>query len=81
MYFKGGSREEVFLKDGVHFLDYPSNGDVPGSKRAEGVMSQGQIRVITVPMMGNTFLERLVLSSPGSGTAAATVAITAELAH
>jgi hypothetical protein len=65
----------------VHFLDYPSTGEVPGSKRAEGVMSQGQIRIITVPVMNDAVLERIVLSSAGYGTAAVTAAITAELAH
>jgi putative heme-binding domain-containing protein len=81
LHFKGGAKDEVFLKDGVHFLDYPSNGEVPGSKRAEGVMSQGQIRIITVPVMNDAVLERIVLSSAGYGTAAVTAAITAELAH
>ncbi|HZE98888.1 MAG TPA: hypothetical protein VE981_17905 [Planctomycetota bacterium] len=81
MHFKGGAKDEVFLKDGVHFLDYPSNGDLPGSKRADGVMRQGQIRVITVPVMNDAILERIVLSSPGYGTAAATAAIRVELAR
>jgi putative membrane-bound dehydrogenase-like protein len=81
LFFKGGAREVVELRDGVHFLDYPSNGEVPGSKRADGVMSEGQIRVITVPVTNPAVLERIVLSSPGHGTTAATAAITAELAH
>ena len=81
LFFQGGAKEVVELKDGVHFLDYPSNGEVPGSKRAEGVMSEGQIRVITVPVTRSQILERIVLSSPGHGTTAATAAITAELAH
>ncbi|HLY10808.1 MAG TPA: c-type cytochrome, partial [Planctomycetota bacterium] len=81
LFFAGGAKEVVELKDGVHFLDYPSNGEVPGSKRAEGLMSQGQIRVISVPVANSSVLERMVLSSPGHGTAAVTAAITAELAH
>jgi hypothetical protein len=81
LHFKGGAKEVIELKDGVHFLDYPSNGEVPGSKRAEGVMREGQIRLISVPVTNGAPLEKIVLTSPGHGTAGVTAAITVELAH
>ena len=77
--YAGGQTETVDLQDGVHFVDYVADAlEVPGSKRAPGVVSEHQIRVITIPVSKAAALERIVLSSPGHGTTAVTAAITAE---
>jgi putative membrane-bound dehydrogenase-like protein len=78
--YEGGQTETVDLQDGVHFVDYVADGlEVPGSKRATGVVAEHQIRVITIPVSKAAALQRIVLSSPGHGTTAVTAAITAEM--
>jgi putative membrane-bound dehydrogenase-like protein len=78
--YEGGEAETVDLQDGVHFVDYvAANLEVPGSKRAEGVVTEHQIRVITIPVRKTAALQRIVLTSPGHGTTAVTAAITAEM--
>jgi putative membrane-bound dehydrogenase-like protein len=79
--FEGGETETVELTNGVHFVDYVATAlEVPGSKRAEGLVQEHQIRVITIPVTKTAALQRIVLSSPGNGTTGVTAAITAELA-
>lgn len=80
LHYAGGSRDEIFLQDGVHFIDYVSDADVPGSKRVMGVMRERQIRLITIPAKAGVMLEKITLSGPGRGPTAATAAITVELA-
>ena len=79
--FEGGETETIELMNGVHFVDYvASELEVPGSKRAEGLLIEHQIRVITIPVTKAASLQRIVLTSPGNGTTGVTAAITAELA-
>ncbi|RZM21923.1 MAG: hypothetical protein EOP67_51555 [Sphingomonas sp.] len=78
--FANGQTQEVNLRAGTVFIDYVSREDVPGSKRVEGLVSNGkQIRTFTIPVPNKGVLEKVVLESPGRGPAATTAAITAEL--
>jgi hypothetical protein len=79
--YEGGETESIELMNGVHFVDYNATElEVPGSKRAEGLLMEHQIRVITIPVTKTAPLQRIVLTSTGNGTTAVTAAITAELA-
>jgi putative heme-binding domain-containing protein len=78
---EGGATEVVELQNGVHFVDYFAGGlEVPGSRRAPGLVREQQIRIITVPVSRPEPLLRIQMSSPGHGTTGVTAAITAELA-
>jgi hypothetical protein len=77
--FADGKTEEFPLYNGEHFSDYIRRIDVPGSKFAEGILHDKQIRTFTLPIKNTTaILEKLTLTSPG-GPAPTTAAITAEL--
>jgi putative membrane-bound dehydrogenase-like protein len=78
-HFADGKTEEFPLYNGEHFSDYIRRIDVPGSKFAEGIVHDKQIRTFTLPIKNTTaILEKLTLTSPG-GPAPTTAAITAEL--
>ena len=52
---------------------------MPGSKPAEGIVRDGQVRWFTVPVSRKDTLEKLVLESSEGSPAPTTVAITADL--
>jgi len=80
MSFAGGQSESVILHDGNEFIDYVSDKEVPGSKRAIGLTQDGgHVRTFTIPVKSTGVLQKITLESPGGGPAATTVAITAEL--
>jgi len=76
----GGDTESVNLHNGVEFADYVKPIDLPGSKFAEGVVTQGQLRWFAIPVQHPGAVEKLILESADNGPAATTAAITAELA-
>ncbi len=77
--YADGGKNIVALRDGVHFSDYVARIDVPGSRFAEGVVRDKQIRWFAIDTPRKAVVEKLVLESPGEGPAATTVAITADL--
>ncbi len=81
MRFADKQSESVVLRNGVEFADYVAPVEVPGSKLAEGVVSERQIRWFTIPVRHGGILEGIVLESFNAGPAPTTVAITAELAE
>jgi len=81
MHFADGKKETVMMRDGIEFIDYVSDKDVPGSKRVDGIMRENQIRLIQVPVKSTAVLQKITLACPGNNGPAATIAaITAELA-
>ncbi len=78
--FSDGSKQEAEFRDGVEFIDYVSEQDVPGSTRVDGVTRDHQVRRFSIPVKHDgATVDTLTLESPGEGQAATTVAITAEL--
>jgi putative heme-binding domain-containing protein len=77
--FADGQSEKTTLHNGAEFADYVRPIDVPGSRFAEGVVTDKQIRWFTVPVKHAGVVKKLILESPGNGPAATTAAITADL--
>jgi putative heme-binding domain-containing protein len=76
-----GQRETLTCKNGVEFADYIRQIDVPGSKYAEGLVKNHQLRWFTKPLSGTLDIDHITLESPDSHAAPTIVAITAELAE
>jgi len=79
MVFADGQRSEIDLHQGDVFVDWISRVEAPGSKYAEGVVLDHQVRWFTIPVPRKAPLAKLILESAGSGPAPATLAITADL--
>ena len=77
--FADGQKDTVLLHNGVEFSDYVRPIDVPGSRYAEGVVKDKQIRWFTIPVTHPGIVQKLVLESFDGGPAATTAAITADL--
>ncbi len=77
--FADGQSETVTFRNGVEFSDYIRPIDVPGSRLAEGVVKERQIRWFTIPVKRAGMVKSLVLESFEHGPAPTTAAITAEL--
>ena len=77
--FADGHKDTTVLHNGVEFSDYVAPIDVPGSRYAEGVVKDKQIRWFTIPVTHPGIVQKLVLESFDSGAAATTAAITADL--
>ncbi|MEP6668541.1 MAG: PVC-type heme-binding CxxCH protein [Chthoniobacter sp.] len=75
-----GQRETLLCKNGVEFADYIRRIDVPGSKYAEGIVKNHQMRWFTKQLSGPIDIDRVTLESPDGHAAPTIVAITAELA-
>lgn len=74
----GGGTEEVELLNGRHFADYNRAIDVPDSKRLEGIVRRGQLRLITVPLKEPGVITGIALESYNNGISPVVVAITTE---
>ena len=74
----GGASETIVCKNGTEFADYFNRVDVPGSKYAEGVVKDHQMRWFTKPLSTALEIDRIVLESFGTNAAPTIVAITAE---
>ncbi len=75
-----GQRETLLCKNGVEFADYIRRIDVPGSKFAEGVVKNHQMRSFTKQLSGPVDIDRITLESLDGRAAPTIVAMTAELA-
>lgn len=73
-----GAKQVVELFTGDVFIDYPSGSDVPGSKRAEGIVKQHHVRYFSLPVEHRTPVAKLILESYKNGVAPTTLAITAD---
>ena len=76
-YADGKSQVEE-LYTGDVFIDYPSGDDVPGSKRAAGVVKRTHVRYFWLPVNERTPIKTVVLESYKNGIAPTTLAITAD---
>ena len=73
-----GQREGLVFKNGVEFADYIATIDVPGSKLAEGLVREHQLRCFSKQLeLGAVEIERITLESLDTSAAPTTVAITA----
>ena len=68
--------EELFTGD--VFIDYVSGDDVPGSKRAEGIVQKHHVRYFSLPVNDRAPMKSIVLESYRNGVSATTLAITAD---
>jgi len=66
------------LYTGDVFIDYPSREDVPGSKRAEGVVQKHHVRYFSLPVADRSPVTKIVLESYLNGIAPTTLAITTD---
>ncbi len=80
VHFTGGTTETIEFKNGVEIADYINRNDVPGSKFAEGVTKNAQVRWSSKALKTAAPIEKIVLESAGTIVAPTTFAITAELA-
>jgi putative membrane-bound dehydrogenase-like protein len=78
MEFADGKTQVEELYTGDVFIDYPSGDDVPGSKRAEGVVKKHHVRYFWLPVNERAPLKTLALESYQNGVAPTTLAITAD---
>ena len=75
-----GQKETLVCKNGVEFADYIRRIDVPGSKFADGVVKNHQLRWFTKQLNEPMDIEHITLQSPDNHSAPTIVAITAEMA-
>ena len=78
--FVGGASETIEFKNGVEFADYIGRAEVSGSKFAEGVTKNAQVRWSSKQLKTTGAIEKIVLESTDTIVAPTTFAITAELA-
>ena len=79
VHFKEGAPQEIILKNGEEFADYNGKNDVPGSREAQGLVRNGQVRWFTKELGREGQIEKLTIESYNNGVAPVFVAITAEL--
>ncbi|WP_165920185.1 PVC-type heme-binding CxxCH protein [Chthoniobacter flavus] len=75
-----GQKETLVCKNGTEFADYIRRIDVPGSKFAEGVVKNHQMRWFTKQLNEPMDIDHITLQSPDNHSAPTIVAITAEMA-
>jgi type 1 glutamine amidotransferase len=77
--FTDGTAEVLEFRNGVDIADYISRNDVTGSKFAEGITKNAQVRWNSRTLEATRPIEKIVLESTGGLVAPTTFAITAEL--
>ncbi len=75
-----GQRETIVCKNGTEFSDYFNRVEVPGSKFAEGIVRDHQMRWFSKQLTGTQEIDHITLESFDTGSVPTLVAITAELA-
>ena len=76
-----GQREALLFKNGTEFSDYYTRVDVPGSKFAEGLVTNGrQMRWFSKQLAQTQEIDRITIESFDGQAVPTIVAITAELA-
>jgi putative membrane-bound dehydrogenase-like protein len=73
-----GKKEVDELYTGDVFIDYVSGDDVPGSKRATGVVKKNHVRYFSLPVEDRAPIQKIVLESYLNGISPTTLAITAD---
>jgi hypothetical protein len=73
-----GQKQIEELYTGDVFIDYPSGEDVPGSKRADGVVAKHHVRYFSLPVADRSPVTKVVLESYLNGISATTLAITTD---
>ena len=73
-----GTAQSEELLTGEVFIDYPSSDEVPGSKRARGVVKDTHIRYFAIPVAARSPIVKIVLESYDNGIAPTTLAITTD---
>jgi putative membrane-bound dehydrogenase-like protein len=79
MTFADGQTEVHEMKNGVEFADYNREIDVPKSAFAEGVVSRGQLRLISLNIAKASVISKVELESYNNGVTPVIVAITADV--
>ncbi len=75
-----GEIETWTLTNGVHLVDYNAAGlECPGSKKVDGIVTDGQIRLISRAVKGKAPITKIVLESFDTITAPTFAAVTLEL--
>jgi hypothetical protein len=74
----GGKKQVEELFTGDVFIDYVSGDEVPGSKRAEGVVQKHHVRYFSLPVHDRAPIKSITLESYGNGVSPTTLAITAD---
>ena len=78
--YESGETEDFVLRDGEHFADFNGVAQVPSSRQTEGLVSRGQLRVITLDLKKRGVIRSLKLESTDHKVAPVVVAITADQA-
>jgi len=73
-----GQKQVEELYTGDVFIDYPSNEDVPGSKRAEDVVKKHHVRYFSLPVSDRSPVTKIILESYLNGISPTTLAITTD---
>ena len=73
-----GKQQIEELYTGDVFIDYPSGDEVPGSKRADGIVQKHHVRYFTLPVNDRSPIKTIVLESYKNGISPTTLAITAD---
>ncbi|MDB6034512.1 MAG: hypothetical protein JWM16_4850, partial [Verrucomicrobiales bacterium] len=76
-----GQSEIMTLTNGVHVVDYNNDSlECPGSKQVPGLVTGGQLRLITQTLKGTSPVTKVTLESFNNAVAPTFVAVTAETA-
>jgi hypothetical protein len=73
-----GQKQVEQLYTGDVFIDYVSRDDVPGSKRADGIVRRHHVRSFSLPVADRSPVTKVVLESALNGVSATTLAITTD---
>jgi hypothetical protein len=77
-----GEKEEFIFKNGMEFANHPHRVDVPGSKFADGVTTNGhQVRTFSVTLANPGPVDKVLIEDIHENIQPVFVAITAELAE
>jgi type 1 glutamine amidotransferase len=79
VHFKDGPAKELTFKNGVEFADYNGKYDVAGSREAQGLVRNGQVRWFSRDLGRDGHIEKITIESFDNAVAPVFVAITAEL--
>jgi len=74
-----GKTEVTELLNGVHFADYNRVIEVSGSTLAEGLVSRGQLRLISLDVKLPGVIDQVILESYDNGISPVVVAVTADV--
>jgi len=74
-----GQSEVTELINGSHFADYNRVIEVPGSKLVEGVVSKGQLRLISLEVKKPGPISKVTLESYNNGVTPVVVSMTADI--